>query len=102
MSIHFGKPETFLDFSIALTIIGLSVAFDTAAWSDRLAIGTIAVLAIAMPLALHKAWKNPGRPICLVLLLPAKCRRWMTGGCDLRSKDALMRYSMTSIATKPG
>ena len=84
MSLHFGNSKAFLEFLIALALIGLVISFGTRSWDHWLAIGSIAILAIASPLALLKVWKNPGRPVYLVSLLPSKWRQWVVGESDLK------------------
>lgn len=85
MSIRFGNPKAFLEFLIALAIIGLAISFDTKRWDYWLTIGSFTILVIAMPLALFKAWKDPGSPVYLASLLPTKWRRWVIGEYDAES-----------------
>ena len=56
MSIRFGNSKAFLELLIALAIIGFAISLATRSWDYWLAIGFLAVLVIASPLALFKAW----------------------------------------------
>lgn len=85
MSINFGNSKAFLEFLIALAIVGLAISLGTRRWDYWLAIGSIAILVIASPLALLKAWKDPGNSVYLVSLLPSKWRRWIAGEPDPKS-----------------
>ncbi len=84
MSIRFGNSKAILEFLIGLAIIGLLISFGTKQWNFWLTIGSIAVMIVASPLALFKAWKDPGRPVYLVSLLPSKWRRWVVGESDVK------------------
>jgi len=87
MPIRIGTSKAFLEFLVALAIIGLFIGFGTRAWDYWLAIGSLAVLAIATPLALHMAWRKPGRPVYPVSLLPRKWRRWASGESGTECND---------------